>query len=347
MQENPQTFVPAPSLRKDIPLRAPFGGLLIAALLLSLVEAILHTDAFLYRYRAVFAAGRVMDKLLAVETFPPTLLVLGNSRVDNGFSPDVLRRETGTDAFNLGIPGADACNVDGLVARLVDRGVFEKGRTEQVLIGLDDGFLQRGGGLGYAVFFDDRARLLQQGRYADWARSWFRLWGYAGSLRTLQEPANFIRFLKATTDEVESWGGSARVTGGFRAADEVVNQNAEQIAEQRAAKRRPPDPAMLECFWAMTEILQARGVNVRLFFTPALGRTNAFAGNAGGAGTPYSSLKTAFIRRGLQIVDFDVSSVLEGSYFANPGHLNRAGAARYTALLSGHLDSTTRVEQGN
>lgn len=327
--------------------RAPFGGVLVALLLLAGVEAILHSDAFLYRYRSVFAAGRAMDKLLAFEAHPTAVLALGNSRVDNGISPEVLRRETGLDAFNLGLPGAEACNIEGVVARLERHGAFSSGRTRQVLIGLDDGYFQRVGGLGYEVFFDDRARLLAHGRHRDWLRSVLRLWGYADSLRTLQEPAKLIRAVEASFREVESWGGNARRTAGFRAADEAVNQDASQIEAQNSASRRPPDPEVLACFWATTDRLQAAGVKVQVFFTPSLRSANAFDGDAGGPDNPYGRMKAAFRERDIGILEFDVSSIIAGRYFANPGHLNREGATRFTAMLSAQLGAGQRLGQGD
>ncbi len=76
------------------PWRGPLVGTLVALLLLAAVESVLHTDTFLYRYRSVFAAGRAMDKLLALEAAPATVLAVGNSRVDNGIHPGVFARET-------------------------------------------------------------------------------------------------------------------------------------------------------------------------------------------------------------------------------------------------------------
>ena len=334
-------------LPNSSPWRTPFGGVLIAALLLAGVEAVLHSDAFLYRYRSVFAAGRAMDKVLALEAQPATVLAIGNSRVDNGIAPAVLRRETGLEAFNLGLPGAEACNLEGVVARLEAHGVFGPGRTEQVLIGLDDGYFQRVGGLGYEVWFDDRARLLDQGRHRDWLRSVVRLWGFADSLRTLQEPAKLIRAVEASFREVESWGGNARHTAGFRAADEVANQDAAQIDAQNSASRRPPDPEVLECFWATTERLQAANVAVKVFFTPSLRSANAFDGDAGGPDSPYGRMKADFTARGIDVLEFDVRPIIAAQFFANPGHLNREGATRFTALLSAQLGAGTRLGQGD
>ncbi|MBK8992640.1 MAG: hypothetical protein IPM40_13565 [Gammaproteobacteria bacterium] len=106
----------------------PGKGLLVAALLLLLVEAGLHQDAALYRLRSVFAAGRALDKVLYVETHAPRLLILGNSRADNGFDPATVSSAMGAaspgPAFNMGLPGADAAVLTGILKRLDDAGVI-------------------------------------------------------------------------------------------------------------------------------------------------------------------------------------------------------------------------------
>jgi hypothetical protein len=318
--------------------RTPFAGLLIAALLLGAVEACLHSGWFLYRYRSVFAAGRAMDKLLALENRPATVVALGNSRVDNGFHPQVFEQQTGLDAFNLGLPGAEACNIEGVVTRLAKKGSFGKGRIEQVLFGLDEGFFQRTGGLGYEVFFDRPSRLLEHGRYVDWLRSRVRLWGYTDSLRTLQEPAKLIRFAQASIGDIPSWGGNARDTAGFRAADEVTNQAAERARAQARSQHPAPNNEVLQCFRASIELLQAEGATVSVFLTPSLRSTNPFAEGTNDPGGPYSRLKQELGARGVSIVEFEVTDLIDGAYFANPGHLNREGAKRFTTALAATLD---------
>jgi len=106
----------------------------------------LHTDGFFYRYRAVFAAGRAMDKLRYVEATVPTLLIVGNSRVDNGFDPGAIADRLGAEnrgrMFNFGLPGSDTRTLFGLLTRLDRKGLLGPSRIEAVVIGLDEGYLQ-------------------------------------------------------------------------------------------------------------------------------------------------------------------------------------------------------------
>lgn len=327
--------------RRTAPWPRPFSGIAIALLLLTSIEATLHGDAFLYRFRSVFAAGRAIDKILAYEANPTSLLFLGNSRVDNGISPAIFQKEAGLGAFNLGLPGAEACNIEGVVKRLVSHGIFSQNRTHKVIFGLDEGFFRRTGGLGYEVFLDDRSRLIENGRYRDWLRSVFRLWGYIDSFRTLQEPAKLVQAMKASISEVESWGGSARDTAGFRAADEVANQGKEQIDAQTAKTYKSPDIQVVECFWSTVDRLQATGVKVSVFFTPALHTRNAFVTEK----SIYHQMRGEFARRGIDILETDHDSIAESRLFANPGHLNRRGANEFSVMLSRQLNE--RIKNDN
>ena len=58
-------------------------------------------------------------------------------------------------------------------------------------------------------------------------------------------------------------------------------------------------------------------------------------------------MKAAFRERDIGILEFDVSSIIAGRYFANPGHLNREGATRFTAMLSAQLGAGQRLGQGD
>ncbi|HMM74265.1 MAG TPA: hypothetical protein PJ986_01060 [Gammaproteobacteria bacterium] len=329
------------------PWRRPFAGTLVALLLLAGVESALHTDFFLYRYRSVFAAGRAMDKLLALEAEPTPVLAVGNSRVDNGIHPEIFLRETGQRVFNLGLPGAEACNVEGVIERLIERELIGPGRIEQVLFGLDDGFFQRVGGLGYEVFFDARERLLAHDRYRDWLRSILRLWGYSDSLRTLQEPAKLIRFAQATLGEVESWGGNARDTRGFRAADAAMNQDEAQARIQDAAAIKPPDPEVLECFWAATERLQRAGAGITIVFMPTLKDRNPFVAANGAPESPYGRVRKMLEEADIRVLHIDIDGLQTARYFANAGHLNREGAERFTTLVSARFAAAVVRHDGS
>ena len=165
----------------------PGLGAAFALLLLLVPEAVLHTDEFFFRYRAVFAAGRAMDKLSYVEANAPTLLIVGNSRVDNGFDPGAIASRLGTEnrgrMFNFGLPGSDTRTLFGLLTRLDRKELLGPSRIEVVLIGLDEGYLQPADALGYEVFFADRATMFEKGEYRDLARSLLRLWGYSDNLK--------------------------------------------------------------------------------------------------------------------------------------------------------------------
>ncbi len=318
----------------------PFLGTVIAALLLLGVECYLHADDFLFRYRAVFAAGRVMDKLKAIEAAPPRRLVIGNSRVDNAVIPRLLAQRTGLATFNLGVPGAESCNLYGLISRLERQHLFGPEAISDVLLGIDETLLQSTTGLGLEVMFDDRARLLADGRYVDWAKSWLRLWGYADSLKTLQEPAKLLRFVSATFEPVEPWGGSARDNLGHRAADEVQTQDAAQIAQQEAASQAPPASTQVACLWALTDRLQRSQVNVRVFFPPTLQRVNSFEDDENDSARAYRVLRAQFSDRAIEVLALPITDLRKREYFANIGHLNRQGAERFTAILGEYLRST-------
>src|SRR5574337_2155121 len=83
-------------------LGKPGAGAAVALVLIVGGEALLHSEAFMFRMRSVFAAGRAFDKVLYVEQKAPSLLVLGNSRVDNGIDPTTLATHIspGMTAFN-------------------------------------------------------------------------------------------------------------------------------------------------------------------------------------------------------------------------------------------------------
>ena len=194
---------------------------MVAALLLFAVELWLHTDAFLYRYRSVFAAGRALDKTRYAEAHCPPLLVLGNSRADNGFDPRTIRRHLEVpidrEGFNLGIPGADSRVLAGILDRLDAAGCLRTGGVRYVVLSLDEALVQAIDSLGQEVFFADARRMWADRQHRDALRAVLRLYGYSTNLRQLREPATLQRFVQATLYDADPVGGGAALHLGYRA----------------------------------------------------------------------------------------------------------------------------------
>lgn len=321
-------------------LGAPGAGALFAVVLLALVEAGLHSDAFLYRYRSVFAVGRAMDKLRYVESQVPQVLIAGNSRVDNAFDPVTLQANLpGTapgEVFNLGMPGADARAFHGVLVRLASQGLLGRGRIGKVVIGLDEGFLQPGDSLGYAVFFASRRTMWQEGEYGDLLRSWVRLWGYADNLKELREPAKLERFVAATLKEVDPVGGGAYQHLGYRAGFGGL-QEAGQAILQEAGSTQPPDPRLVRYFRRCLDILASHGVDIAIAFPPLLNREVLYISRSDPRATPYSEIASELASRGIPMIALDPGGKRSADEFINAGHLNDRGAQRFTRLLADEL----------
>lgn len=221
-------------------MKRKVGGAVFAIILLLMFEFFLHTDSFLLKYRSVFAAGRLMDKLDALSELPIDVLLLGNSRTDNGFDPFLLKETTGLNTFNLGIPGANAEVLYGIVSRLDNEGMFGREKINKVLLGLDESIFQPGDSLGYGVFVANRNALLQGYQFKELFYTYFRLLGYGGQLKELREPEKLIRFFKATYQEIEPMGGSARKNYGFRPGERGKFQNDQQLLLQEAGAQNSP-----------------------------------------------------------------------------------------------------------
>lgn len=316
--------------------RRPGLGLLIGALLLCAVEAWLHTDGFLYRFRSVFAAGRAMDKVLYVEANRPELLILGNSRADNGFDPWTLRRaldlplERG--AFNMGIPGADTKVLAGILGRLDDSGCFGTGSVRYLVLSMDESMVQSIDTLGQEVFFGSGQRMLVDGQYRDFLRASFRLYGYSQNLRQLREPAALGRFIQAMNHEVEPVGGSAAAHLGYRAGFGGL-QNSQSAVLQEAGAIDPPDPANVRHLWRMLDLLSSRGVRVAVVFPPLLNRDVLYLPGMRRESAPYLAVAAELRRRGIPMLSLDAGPPRNPSEFINAGHMNDRGAQRYSLLL--------------
>ena len=311
-------------------------------MLLLVPEAMLHTDEFFYRFRAVFAVGRAMDKLKFVEANAPTLLIVGNSRVDNGFDPGAIAGRLGAEnrgrIFNFGLPGSDTRTLFGLLTRLDRKGLLGPSRIEVVVIGLDEGYLQRADALGYEVFFADRATMLEKGEYRDLARSLVRLWGFSDNLKELREPAKLERFVQASRDSVEPIGGGAAKFAGYRAGFGAL-QDAAQIGVQEAGSKQPPDPARIDYLNRSLDLLRARGVRVAVVYPPLLNRDVLYLATDDAAANPYVEVARQLRARGVPLIGLEPGVRHDPAEFINAGHLNDRGAKRFSALLAMQLEA--------
>jgi len=299
-----------------------------ALVLLLGFEAALHCDAWLYRYRSVFAAGRAEDKMRHAARQQPDTLFVGNSRTDNGLSPAAFR--AGADlpdrhvAFNLGLPGANTLVLRGVVERLLERGMKP---PADVFIALDETLFQDEDSLGYYGFFALRDDLL---------RSWY----YSGNLRQLREPDKLGRFIEATFHEIEPVGGSAERTAGYRQGRSGGFQTAEQLRAQEAGTRAPPDPRMTRHLLDLVDRLTRAGSRVHLIAVPMFERASAFGPDA--AAGPYADILPALQARGARWLAAPPGRPLQPGDFADPGHLNDSGARVFSTSL-GQAFARTRT----
>lgn len=313
-----------------------FGwGSAIGLLLLVLVETWLHTDAFLYRYRSVFAAGRAMDKLHYVESRMPTLLVLGNSRVDNGFDPcTLLERGAGNiSGFNLGIPGANAGILYGLTKRLADKGRLGAKGVRVVLIGLDENLLQAEDNLDYGVFYSDPSWLWQNHDWRGILAHSIRLWGFSANLKQLREPGKALGFIQSSFTSMEPIGGGAAEHLGYRAGFGGL-QDAEQVHRQQESFNSPPDPIQVKALFATVALLQRHGVQVAVVYPPLLNRELLYLTPQIPAAQPYAAVAGRLADLGIPLLALEPGTQRDPEMFVNPGHLNDRGAQYYSRLLA-------------
>ncbi|HJV24472.1 MAG TPA: hypothetical protein VJ673_02250 [Aromatoleum sp.] len=300
-------------------------------------EFALHSDAILHRFRSVFAAGRAMDKLLYVEQMRPSLLIMGNSRVDNGFDPATVLANAGPSAgrtaFNLGLPGANASVLYGIARRLDADKLLGPGAIRQVVIGLDEGLMQGDDSLGYLVFFGDRSRMLEQGDYLNLARSMVRGWGYATNLKQLREPAKLGQFVQSAFAPAEPLGGGAAQRLGYRPGFSATTQDAGQVMRQEAGSTQPPSPTVAADFIALLDLLHERQVKVSVVFPPLLTRQLLYLDERHPAAAPYLKIRDALAARGVPMVALGAGEQRNPEEFINAGHLNDRGAQRFSAEL--------------
>lgn len=312
------------------------GAFWLALLLLGLTELSLHNETVIHRYRAVFAIGRAYDKLHHVESAPPHILFVGNSRTDNGIDPNTVSKTLPAKqrhSFNLGLPGANALVYHGLICRLDGKGLLGRQAISTVVLGLDESALQDDNSLGYVGFLADRAALWESGRYQDWLGSHLRLWSYSGNLRQLREPEKALRLIEASVRSLEPVGGAAAAYLGYRAGFEAV-QNEAQVVRQEKAAQQPPSPDVVVFLWRAIDLLQSRGVRVIVAIPPLRDRPSAFV-DSRPAAEPYRTLLASLQQRGVIVLTTPVG--FPPSEFVNAGHLNDQGAQRYSAELGRQL----------
>jgi hypothetical protein len=314
-----------------------WGGV-IGLLLLVFVETWLHTDDFLYRYRSVFATGRAMGKLQYVRSNTPALLVLGNSRIDNGFIPRILLEGGTTDVagFNMGMPGANAGILYGVVKRLANDGSLGAKGIRAVLIGLDEHLLQAEDSLGYGVFYSDSAWLW---RNRDWrgilAHS-LRLWGFSSNLKQLREPGKALGFLQASFVNTEPIGGGAAMYLGYRAGFGGL-QDAGQVRRQQESFDAPPDVVQIEALFATVALLQRYGVQVAVVYPPLLNRELLYLTPQLPTARPYTAIVERLNAENIPQLTLETAVQRNPNMFVNPGHLNDHGAQYHSRLLARQL----------
>lgn len=310
-------------------------------MLLLVVELGLHTDTFLYRYRSVFAAGRTLDKVLYVEKKCPALLIVGDSRADNGFDPRTILRSlefsVPRGAFNLGIPGADARVLAGIVDRLAEAGCLQQGGIGYVVLSLDEALVQSVDTLGQEVFFADVSRMWADQQYRDALRASFRLYGYSANLKQLREPATLQRFVRATRHDIDPVGGGAAAFLGYRAGVGGL-QDAQGVLRQEAGSLAPPNVVNVRHLWRTLNLLASRGVRVAVVFPPLLNREVLYLSKGGSNSAAYVAIADELRRRGIPLIALDAGRPRQPAEFVNAGHLNDRGAQRYSELLAKALN---------
>lgn len=317
-------------------------GLLTAIVLLAGVEIGLHQDDIVARYAAVFGAGRAMEKVLYLESAPPQLLLLGNSRMDNGFDPRQIAPALGLApdrVFNLGIPGANMAILYGIVARLDTNSLLGGNGITAAVLELDESELLNDDSLNLRVFFANRDALLQEHDFAALAETWLRLWGYAPNIKGLRDPGPLQKFIQASAGYLPPWGGPARDNLGYRAGIRDKFQTVEQLRRQQAGSSVAPAAKQLRYLWRLLDLLESRGVRVAVLYPPLLNRKVSFLPGTGSLGSPHRQIAAELADRGIAqlAVGADGPEMVED--FANAGHLNADGGRRYSQVLGRELSA--------
>jgi hypothetical protein len=315
-------------------------GLIIGLLVLLGVELYLHNDDFLHRYRSVFAVGRAADKIDHVVKMQPTIVFMGNSRVDNGIAPGVVSSTLNLhrgEVFNLGIPGQNTLVLAGVVRNLERRGVLSSVQLRYVMIGLDASLFSLEDDLNYSVFLADRWEMATAGEYRDLFSSVFRLWGFSLNLKGLREPARMQDFIAATLTDREPWGGSVLENLGYRSNQERLTPVQRNMLQDQGAPAALNFRARTYLLTAIDQLL-ARGICVGVFFTPRYSRINEFE-RSGPDHDSYKQLLADMQARDVALFHVADMNAYGADLFSDPGHLNEDGARRYSTALATAMHS--------
>jgi hypothetical protein len=309
-------------------------GIFVGLLILCSFELYLHNDDFLERYRSVFAVGRAADKINFVAKTQPTMVVMGNSRVDNGINPGVIASSLHLnrgEVFNLGIPGQNTRVLSGVMKILARKKALVSNRLRFVAIGIDETLFTPEDNLNYSVFFADRLDALFFHEPVVLLGSVFRMWGYSDNLKGLREPGRMRDFLIATIADREPWGGSVSSNLGYRAMESTLN--AQQANSTFIASKYPTlEPSSVAYFFKAIDELLKNNIKVGVFFTPQYRRSNPFA--SAREDDEYQGILRRLRKHGVEIFITPKTTDYSAVVFSDPGHLNKTGAEKFSRELS-------------
>jgi len=156
-------------------------------------------------------------------------------------------------------------------------------------------------------------------------------------LKELREPEKLIRFFKATYQEIEPMGGSARKNYGFRPGERGKFQNDQQLLLQEAGAQNLPNKQIESYFWKLVRMLKEKNIEVAVFFPPLFNRDVLFLDVDNKNAKPYIKIKDKLLSMGIPILDMAYQEARVASEFANAGHLNRQGATRFSKIMGKEL----------
>lgn len=309
-------------------------GLLVGILILGCFELYLHNDGFLDRYRSVFAVGRAADKINFAAKTQPTMVFMGNSRVDNGIIPDAIAsslRINRDEVFNLGIPGQNTRVLSGVIKMLASRKALVSNRLRYVAIGIDETLFSPKDDLNYSAFFADRFDALIFHEPKVVLESFFRMWGYSDNLKGLREPGRMRDFLIATVADREPWGGSVSINLGYRAMESTLSDKQAESAFV-ASKYPTLEPSSVGYFFKAVDELLKNNIKVGVFFTPQYRHGNAFEDVR--ENDEYQGILKRLQKNGVEIFKTTNDTGYSAIDFSDPGHLNKTGAEKFSKELS-------------